>query len=109
MKYCWRVRKCLWQRCCWYCTCHTTKTVDLVPYKTQKSRIVLLGRRYEMHDVQGESARRAITGAEFFNRYPTLHPFLLTQLQAAAQQLSQGSSAVHPSLVPILALLSRLR
>ena len=59
--------------------------------------------------VQGESARRAITGAEFFNRYPSLHPFLLAQLQAAAQQLSQGSSAVHPSLVPILALVSRLR
>lgn len=59
--------------------------------------------------MQGESARRAITGAEFFNRYPSLHNFLLTQLQAAAHQLEQGAAVVHPSLTPVLALLSRLR
>ena len=59
--------------------------------------------------LQGESARRAITGAEFFNRYPSLHNFLLTQLQAASQQLQQGATLVHPSLFPVLALLSRLR
>ncbi|KAL0046958.1 hypothetical protein WJX82_002976, partial [Trebouxia sp. C0006] len=59
--------------------------------------------------VKGESARRAITGAEFFNRYPSLHHFLLTQLQAATHQLEQGAAVVHPSLTPILALLSRLR
>lgn len=59
--------------------------------------------------LQGESARRAITGAEFFNRYPSLHSFLLTQLTAATQQLEQGATVVHPSLTPVLALLSRLR
>ncbi|DBB01023.1 TPA: hypothetical protein ACH3X1_000923 [Trebouxia sp. C0004] len=59
--------------------------------------------------VKGESARRAITGAEFFNRYPSLHHFLLTQLQAATHQLEQGAAVVHPSLTPVLALLSRLR
>lgn len=59
--------------------------------------------------LQGESARRAITGAEFFNRFPSLHTFLLTQLQAAIKQLQQGGGVVHPSLFPVLALLSRLR
>ncbi len=59
--------------------------------------------------MQGESARRAITGAEFFNRYPSLHSFLLTQLQAATRQLEQWATVVHPSLTPVLALLSRLR
>ncbi|DBA77762.1 TPA: hypothetical protein ACH3X2_008451 [Trebouxia sp. C0005] len=59
--------------------------------------------------VKGESARRAITGAEFFNRYPSLHHFLLTQLKAATHQLEQGAAVVHPSLTPVLALLSRLR
>ena len=59
--------------------------------------------------LQGESARRAITGAEFFNRFPSLHTFLLTQLQAATKQLQQGGGVVHPSLFPVLALLSRLR
>ena len=61
------------------------------------------------YTLQGESARRAITGAEFFNRFPSLHTFLLTQLQAATQQLQQGGAVVHPSLFPVLALLSRLR
>ena len=59
--------------------------------------------------LQGESARRAITGAEFFNRFPSLHTFLLTQLQAATRQLQHGGGVVHPSLFPVLALLSRLR
>lgn len=67
-----------------------------------------------------ESARRAITGFEFFHRYPTLHPFLLEELQSAAWQLEHGagngpdgnsgqSSSFHPSLGPVLIILSRLK
>ena len=58
---------------------------------------------------QGEVPRRAITGAELFQRYPTLHPFLLGELCAAAAALAQDDPLLHPSLFPVLLLLSRLR
>lgn len=53
--------------------------------------------------------RRAITGAELFQRYPMLHPFLLGELRAAAAALAQDDQLLHPSLFPVLLLLSRLR
>ncbi|CDP02224.1 unnamed protein product [Coffea canephora] len=65
-----------------------------------------------------ESARRALTGLEFFHRYPTLHSFLFHELKIATESLLDGSSGqqgsnlaklVHPSLCPILILLSRLK
>ncbi|KAH7652589.1 Armadillo-like helical-containing protein [Dioscorea alata] len=65
-----------------------------------------------------ESARRALTGLEFFHRYPALHPFLLNELKIATELLGNGYSrhvefhiakAIHPSLCPILILLSRLK
>ncbi|KAI3665884.1 hypothetical protein L6452_44519 [Arctium lappa] len=65
-----------------------------------------------------ESARRALTGIEFFHRYPLLHPFLHSELKIATELLTDGSpehmgstlaNAVHPSLCPMLILLSRLK
>ncbi|TQD77162.1 hypothetical protein C1H46_037298 [Malus baccata] len=65
-----------------------------------------------------ESSRRALTGVEFFHRYPLLHPFLIKELKAATVLLGDGISgqsepnlenAVHPSLCPVLILLSRLK
>ncbi|KAJ0975270.1 hypothetical protein J5N97_017235 [Dioscorea zingiberensis] len=64
-----------------------------------------------------ESARRALTGLEFFHRYPALHPFLLSELKIVTEMLGDGLSrpveymtkAIHPSLCPILILLSRLK
>ncbi|PIA57440.1 hypothetical protein AQUCO_00600279v1 [Aquilegia coerulea] len=65
-----------------------------------------------------ESARRALTSVEFFHRYPTLHPFLFHELKIATELLGDGSSShleaniskvVHPSLCPVLILLSRLK
>ncbi|GJT93699.1 hypothetical protein Tco_1082544 [Tanacetum coccineum] len=65
-----------------------------------------------------ESVRRALTGLEFFHRYPSLHPFLYSELKIATELLTNGSSehvgsnlakAVHPSLCPMLILLSRLK
>ncbi|KAL2523103.1 hypothetical protein Fot_27026 [Forsythia ovata] len=65
-----------------------------------------------------ESARRALTGLEFFHRYPSLHTFLLNELKVATELLLDGSSehlrsnlknVVHPSLCPMLILLSRLK
>ena len=53
--------------------------------------------------------KRAVTGVEFFNRFPPLHSYLLGQLQEAAQGVREGTSRMHPSLYPILVLLSRLR
>ncbi|XP_042498155.1 thyroid adenoma-associated protein homolog [Macadamia integrifolia] len=65
-----------------------------------------------------ESARRALTGLEFFHRYPVLHPFLFNELKIATEFLVDESSehsgssiakVVHPSLCPMLILLSRLK
>ncbi|MCO5564739.1 hypothetical protein L7F22_018407 [Adiantum nelumboides] len=68
-----------------------------------------------------ESARRAMTGFEFFHRYPLLHSFLLKELQNATLQLEEENSnhtagesgnvswALHPSLAPVLIILSRLK
>ncbi|KAF7802969.1 thyroid adenoma-associated protein-like protein [Senna tora] len=91
-----------------------------------------------------ESARRAITGLEFFHRpsslnlqypktfslcqlyqyrnklpkYPSLHSFLSNELEVATELLQPVSSTnsefnlgnnLHPSLCPILILLSRLK
>ncbi|KAL0450561.1 UNVERIFIED_CONTAM: hypothetical protein Slati_1612500 [Sesamum latifolium] len=65
-----------------------------------------------------ESARRALTGLEFFHRYPSLHSFLFNELKVATELLLDGSSEqlgsnlkniVHPSLCPMLILLSRLK
>lgn len=65
-----------------------------------------------------ESARRALTGLEFFHRYPSLHPFLLNELRVATELLndtppqhpeSNLAKVVHPSLCPMLILLSRLK
>ncbi|KAL2643811.1 hypothetical protein R1flu_011398 [Riccia fluitans] len=69
---------------------------------------------------QRESARRAITGFEFFHRYPTLHPFLLGELKSATWLLEHGATegldngvglatSLHPSLAPVLIVLSRLK
>lgn len=59
--------------------------------------------------VQGEMPKRAVTGAEFFSRFPPLHGYLLRQLQEAAQGMQGPTQRMHPSLYPILVLLSRLR
>ncbi|KAI5076112.1 hypothetical protein GOP47_0008177 [Adiantum capillus-veneris] len=67
-----------------------------------------------------ESARRAMTGFEFFHRYPSLHFFLLKELQNATLQLEDEnehtavgsgnlSRTLHPSLAPVLIILSRLK
>ncbi|EFH54281.1 hypothetical protein ARALYDRAFT_324042 [Arabidopsis lyrata subsp. lyrata] len=62
------------------------------------------------------STRRALTGLEFFHRYPLLHPFIYSELKAATDLLdtsgpsdSNLANLVHPSLWPILILLSRLK
>lgn len=60
------------------------------------------------------AAKRAPTAADFFARHPQLHPFLLAQLGEAAAALNGGDGSssgqeVHPSLFPVLVLLSRLR
>ncbi|KAJ4823920.1 hypothetical protein Tsubulata_009751 [Turnera subulata] len=65
-----------------------------------------------------ESARRALTGLEFFHRYPLLHPFIYNELKVATDSLvadtsghfeSKLAKVVHPSLCPMLILLSRLK
>lgn len=59
--------------------------------------------------MQGEMPKRAVTGAEFFGRFPLLHGYFLGQLQEAAQGVQAATPRMHPSLYPILVLLSRLR
>ncbi|XVF58263.1 hypothetical protein PTKIN_Ptkin07bG0050700 [Pterospermum kingtungense] len=63
-----------------------------------------------------ESARHALTGLEFFHRYSLLHPFFSNELKVATGLLGDALSGqsnmakvVHPSLCPMLILLSRLK
>ncbi|KAH7422985.1 hypothetical protein KP509_12G034300 [Ceratopteris richardii] len=74
-----------------------------------------------LNDQGHESARKAMTSFEFFHRYPSLHSFLLKELQNATSQLGDESGQVrsvrpsalfktlHPSLAPVLIILSRLK
>ncbi|XP_062106665.1 uncharacterized protein LOC133818005 isoform X2 [Humulus lupulus] len=65
-----------------------------------------------------DSIRRALSGLEFLHRYASLHPFFLNELKVATEMLGNGLSedsksnlanVVHPSLCPMLILLSRLK
>lgn len=65
--------------------------------------------------VNATACIKSPTAAEFFSRYPSLHSFLLSQLKAAAGQLQtlnkcgHKSHDIHPSLFPVLVILSRLK
>ncbi|GIL79887.1 hypothetical protein Vretifemale_9023, partial [Volvox reticuliferus] len=77
------------------------------------------------NDSHGESCRKAVSGTEFFQRYPVLHGFLLAQLREAAAELEAAEAAAtaghggraaaaalanpHPGLYPVLIILSRLK
>lgn len=54
---------------------------------------------------------RRISGAtafQFFSRHPKLHPFLLSELQQGVEALRNGDEKEHPTLYPVLYLLSSL-
>ena len=51
----------------------------------------------------------SVSSSQLFLQYPPLHATLLEHLQRAVQQLEAGTLSLHPVLLPILALLSRLR
>ncbi|XP_078352490.1 tRNA (32-2'-O)-methyltransferase regulator THADA-like isoform X2 [Oculina patagonica] len=53
------------------------------------------------------SRRNCMTGREFFSRFPELHSFFLGHLQVACQGIDRDN-AIHPSLYPVLVILSRL-
>jgi hypothetical protein len=68
------------------------------------------------NDKNGESsafAGRAVTITEFFQRFPTLYPFLLAELSEIASDVAtlepstMNTVNIHPSLYPILLLLSK--
>lgn len=57
--------------------------------------------------------RKLITASDLFIRYPSLHEFLLKEFRKACDdqngQQQQGGGMVHPSILPTLMLLARLR
>lgn len=62
---------------------------------------------------EGSPAQHGMSPAAFFFHYHALQPFLLGELQGAAQDL-QGPSAearlhLQPSLYPVLTLLAQLQ
>ncbi|XP_062911751.1 tRNA (32-2'-O)-methyltransferase regulator THADA-like isoform X2 [Mobula hypostoma] len=56
------------------------------------------------------SKKNRMTGREFFTRFPTLHPFLLKQLEMVASTMGSDSGVLklHPSLFLMLLVLGRL-
>jgi len=60
----------------------------------------------------GGGGDRGSTAAGFFHRFPSLAPFMLSELEdATSSSTATGDhhQTLHPSLVPLLLLLSRLR
>ncbi|KAJ8044707.1 Thyroid adenoma-associated protein-like [Holothuria leucospilota] len=53
------------------------------------------------------SKKNCMTGRELFSRFPTLHSFLMDQLNKSLES-NQNGSLLHPSLFPTLILLSHL-
>ena len=51
----------------------------------------------------------SLTSIGFFQRYPSLHAAFLQHLETAAAEIDRGCPEPLPGLLPILALLSRLR
>ena len=58
---------------------------------------------------QGQVPKRALTAADLFSAHCPLHEVLLRHLQRALSALKASEAAAHPSLYPVLVLLSRLR
>ena len=58
---------------------------------------------------QGQEPKRALTAADLFSAHGPLHALLLEHLRQARSALEAAQAATHPSLYPILVLLSRLR
>jgi hypothetical protein len=57
-----------------------------------------------------EGARSSTTTTQFFARFPTLHTFIVSQLRKSLpDSTATGRPVLHPSLYPLLLLLSRLR
>eukprot|EP00118_Oscarella_pearsei_P004268 m.17973 g.17973 ORF g.17973 m.17973 type:complete len:1862 (+) comp27575_c0_seq3:14-5599(+) len=55
------------------------------------------------------SKHNCLTGREFFAKFPSLHKFLVNELEKATEKLSKiHSICLHASLYPVLLLLSRL-
>lgn len=56
------------------------------------------------------SSKNCLTGKVFFQRYPSLHPFLLEKLVQSTEQssLSTGTLHLYPALYPVLLILSRI-
>ncbi|KAM4693409.1 tRNA (32-2'-O)-methyltransferase regulator THADA [Discoglossus pictus] len=56
------------------------------------------------------SKKNRMTGREFFSRFPSLYPFLLSHLEIVAKTVDSdsGESKLHPSLFLLLLILSKL-
>ncbi|XP_031806272.1 thyroid adenoma-associated protein isoform X1 [Sarcophilus harrisii] len=56
------------------------------------------------------SKKNRMTGREFFSRFPTLHPFLLKQLEVVANTVDSDNSELnlHPNLFLLLLILGKL-
>ncbi|XP_043096293.1 thyroid adenoma-associated protein homolog isoform X2 [Puntigrus tetrazona] len=55
------------------------------------------------------SAHSGMSSPSFFNLYPALQPFLQGALERAALDLHHATLLLHPSLYPVLTLLSKLQ
>lgn len=66
----------------------------------------MLGQRPAGDDV---SAQYGMSSPAFFKHYPALKPFLQEALEKAATDLHEARLSLHPSLYPILTLLSKLQ
>ncbi|XP_064600963.1 tRNA (32-2'-O)-methyltransferase regulator THADA-like [Liolophura sinensis] len=60
-------------------------------------------------DQSGTVRKNCLTGRNFFQRFPSLYPFLLKQLEDATSNIgNSGCLQLHPGLYPVLMVLGRL-
>lgn len=75
---------------------------------------IILSTSDELMDLQFKTSKNAITAQELFRLYPSLSPFLVSLLKeyvkgTFVKDSLSSESILHPSLFPILLLLSRLQ
>ncbi|XP_071963938.1 tRNA (32-2'-O)-methyltransferase regulator THADA-like [Antedon mediterranea] len=69
----------------------------------------LVARMFGQKRVQDEHSRlNCMTAHEFFVHYPELQSFLLQEICKCIDQQKSGNNSLHPSLFPVLIILSKL-
>jgi hypothetical protein len=83
--------------------CWAVRNSSTLLYSALVARVFGAKRSKHLH-----AKHNCMTGRQFFSMFPALHPFLLKELQKATALDTTTMMEMHPSLFPVLLLLSKL-